>query len=67
MLFDMVDHEQQVDVVQAVKQIRKTRPEFITSQVTLPNLEQFHTDHPIIEITLITHILALKHSIGLYI
>ena len=32
-LFDMINKEQQVDVVQAVKQIRKTRPEFIISQV----------------------------------
>ena len=32
-LFDMISKEKQVDVVQVVKQIRKTRPEFITSQV----------------------------------
>ena len=32
-LFDMIKKEQQVDVVQVVKQIRTTRPEFITSQV----------------------------------
>ena len=32
-LFDMINKEQQVDVVQMVKQIRMNRPEFITSQV----------------------------------
>ena len=32
-LFDMIKKEQQVDVVQVVKQIRKTRPQFIISQV----------------------------------
>ena len=33
-LFDMINKEKQVDVVQVVKQIRKSRPQFITNQVS---------------------------------